>query len=121
MKSQQHSPAEPRSIEDISVGYLIFFTLLWLLVTSSLYLVIPPVTTEAEYTVTVGQPVRTDGFEQVVPFERLSPAAQDVFITIYRHRDEGERHSIVVDVSWTDRHSSPYEQFQTIHYVQYRD
>jgi hypothetical protein len=121
MTSDPYSPTAPRSNHDPSISGLIFYTLLWLTVTGGLYLMIPPATTEAGYTITIGQPLRNDGFEQVVSFERLSAAEQDVFIDLYRHGDYGDRHSIVERVPWTDRQSSPYHQFRTINYVQYRD
>jgi hypothetical protein len=121
MTPDPYSPAAPRSNYESSVGTVIFYMVLWLTVIGGLYFMIPSATTSAEYTVTIGQPMRDDGFKQVVSFERLSSDEQDVFITLYRRGDYGDRHSIFKSVPWNERQSAPYQQFRTINYVQYRD
>jgi hypothetical protein len=121
MTSKQHPPRASRSTGRPPVGGFLILLLVGLVLLGGLYTQIPPATTKAHYTVTLGPPFRTDGFEQVVAFETLSPAEQAVFVEVYRSDNYGNRRTIHTFVGWTDRQSSPSHRFLMINYVQYRD
>lgn len=120
MTPKQHSPQPMRSNRHQPVAGTIILLLVILVGISILYGAIPPATTTAEYTITLGEPFRDDGFEQVTAFEQLSPAEQAVFVDVYRAIEFDDRREIHTEVQWNDRRSSPYHQFHTIHYVLYR-
>jgi hypothetical protein len=76
---------------------------------------------DAQYSITLGPPFRTDGFERVVTFESLTPAEQEIFIAAYRIGEPDDRSTLVWAVDWNNRLTAPPHRFLSIKYVEYRD